>query len=140
MKTVLRNRALAELGTEGGHAGGPGAERWDGREQGEAEDERRGQVAEARFEPPWHPLRARGRGRGDEPGERRREPDQPHHHEHPRDDSRRRAASHRRAVASRRRTASRRSLVCPLCRWADFLPSCPVIGPSAAGCWGSVTA
>ena len=48
----------------------------DDRQQGEAEDERRRQVAETRFEAARHPVGARGGGRGDEPGRARRRADQ----------------------------------------------------------------
>ena len=54
-----------------------GRGRRGGREQGEAEDEGGRQVAQARLEAARHPLRARGRGRRDQPGEAAARPARP---------------------------------------------------------------
>ena len=52
------------------------AQRWRRGQQGQAEDQGRGQVAQAGLEAAGHPVGAGGGGRGDQPGERGGEADQ----------------------------------------------------------------
>ena len=106
-----RHRPLTEGRAEGGEAGGEDAERRHGRQQGETEDERRGQVPKPRFKPARHPLRPRGGGRRHQPRHPRREPHQ----------------------SGERQNAGHRG------RWAENRTDGPVFGPSTADLLRSAT-